>query len=193
MTRQPIGILVAVAAIAATGTTTTGLRAAVASEEQSPAADTDSDMERLARKLTRRLGTDASDVGRVQVTTEGHVLEVVWELEDPADDRGATDRAARITRRAKLRRELRIVVRVLASQSVPADVTLIRAVATARDDPRGNNREHPILDAIFTATTFEALHADDLRLDDATLEELLGLAETATGVPTWGAPTTVQA
>lgn len=148
---------------------------------------------RTTARLTDRLGASNRGVEpRVVVSVTATAACVRWALDRPdaPDDTKVVDREIRA---AELRRELRRVLRTLAALPPPETIQTVSVRATYRDAGAseatlGIRNELSVLDASLSAGTVVELEADDVRLDDATLEELLGLASAAVGDPTWGVP-----
>jgi hypothetical protein len=156
--------------------------------EQPPKNDEDY-AERVTDRLMSRLG--ASNRGadpRVRVLADPTAMCVLWALNQPDTTREVVN-----ARAAMLRRELRRVLRALAAVSPPEAATDIVVQATFPDAAEtdtgpSQHAEVTVLDARLSAATVTDLEADDVRLDDATLGELLGLARVVTGDPRWGVP-----
>lgn len=147
--------------------------------------------QRLDARLTRRLGASNRGVSnRVVVTVDEQILTVSWALDRPhaADGSDAHAEAnANAARSVELRAELRRALRALAGSTLHS-VDQIVLTATYSGVGGADASENIVLQAIVSSITLGALEPDDVRLDDASLEELLGLAEHVTGDPTWGVP-----
>jgi hypothetical protein len=141
----------------------------------------------LESRLVRRLGPSNRGADpRVSIDDQGTTMTITWVVDrpDPTTDPSTA-------RQRVLRRELRSVLRVLAALELPARTLSISLRATSHADALTDlPADAVVLDAIFFAETLIALEADDVRLEDATLAELLGVAAFITGDPSWGVPDT---
>jgi len=164
-----------------------------------PGTATDRVLDQLTRRIEQRLGESNRGVEhRVTTTVTGGVLDITWALNQPQPD-DTTRGSASTPRIIELREELRDVLRALAIGGVPDQITGVRLRAThdgqnitqsdAGEDTIGPT-EAVVLDAWLPLETLSSLEPDDVRLDDATLAELLGLADFVSGAPAWGVPTT---
>jgi len=148
------------------------------------------DIARLEERIQRRLDrVNPRNAAAASFTLDGGSLTVEWTLAEPRGSAGASKARDSVeTRGDQLRRELRRILRSLATAALPDEVTTVRLVGIAPVENEADPRESLALDAVFDPSILTALDADDVRLADATLEELLGLAEEATGDAGWGVP-----
>jgi hypothetical protein len=142
---------------------------------------------RLQGRIEQRLDR-GNHTSFVTVTLDNELLAITWDVATPRRSaEGSTTQSSVDARRRQLRRELRHILRSLATTTLPPTVTKVRLhghdPAPSATDPD----EDVVLDAVFDAKTLSALHGD-IRVGDATLEELLGLADRSTGDADWGVP-----
>ena len=148
------------------------------------------DITQLEEQIQRRLDrVNRRNAPAASLTLDGGSLTVEWTLAEPRGSAGASKARTSVeTHGDQLRRELRRILRSLATAALPLEVTTVRLVGNDPVESGADPREGLVLDAVFDPSILTALDADDVRLADATLEELLGLADEATGDSDWGVP-----